>query len=192
MITKSTGFLLAVFCALGSMAQTTQDISSGAVRNIFDLLRTIPGVEIGASAGMKTPQVFVRDARNMKGKVAALFVVDQAIYEGDIASLNPMDIASAAVLKDAASTAAYGARGFGGVILITTKNGKGIAPAAVSTYEKSAYQYFISKGIEMKIIGKDGKTIANGIITKETDSSILVRKKEILKQNIEKVEIITQ
>ena len=162
------------------------------MRNIFDLLRTIPGVEIGASAGMKTPQVFVRDARNMKGKVAALFVVDQAIYEGDIASLNPMDIASAAVLKDAASTAAYGARGFGGVILITTKNGKGTAPAAVSTYEKSAYQYFISKGIEMKIIGKDGKTIANGVITKETDSSILVRKKEIHKQNIEKVEIITQ
>lgn len=192
MITKSTGFLLAVCCALGSMAQTTQDISSGAVRNIFDLLRTIPGVEIGASAGMKTPQVFVRDARNMKGKVAALFVVDQAIYEGDIASLNPMDIASAAVLKDAASTAAYGARGFGGVILITTKNGKGTPPAAVSTYEKSAYQYFISKGIEMKVIGKDGKTIANGVITKETDSSILVRKKEILKQNIEKVEIITQ
>ena len=192
MITKSTGFLLAIFCALASMAQTTQDISSGAVRNIFDLLRTIPGVEISASAGMKTPQVFVRDARNMKGKVAALFVVDQAIYEGDIASLNPMDIASAAVLKDAASTAAYGARGFGGVILITTKNGKGTAPAAVSTYEKSAYQYFISKGIEMKIIGKDGKTIANGIITKETDSSILVRKKEIHKQNIEKVEIITQ
>lgn len=192
MIIKSTGFLLAIFCALASMAQTTQDISSGAARTIFDLLRTIPGVEIGANAGMKTPQVFVRDARNMKGKVAALFVVDQAIYEGDIASLNPMDIASAAVLKDAASTAAYGARGFGGVIIITTKNGKGTTPAAVSTYEKSAYQYFISKGIEMKIIGKDGKTIANGIITKETDSSILVRKKEILKQNIEKVEIITQ
>lgn len=192
MITKSAGFLLAIFCVMGSMAQTTQDISSGAARTIFDLLRTIPGVEISASAGMKTPQVFVRDARNMKGKVAALFVVDQAIYEGDIASLNPMDIASAAVLKDAASTAAYGSRGFGGVILITTKKGNNSIMPSINTYGKSAYQYFISNGTELRVIGKDGKTIATGTIKKETDSSILLRKKEILKRNIEKVEIITQ
>jgi TonB-dependent SusC/RagA subfamily outer membrane receptor len=192
MIIKSTGFLLGIMCVLGSFAQTTQDISSGAARTIFDLLRTIPGVEISANAGMKTPQVFVRDARNMKGKVPALFVVDQSIYEGDIASLNPMDIASAAVLKDAASTAAYGARGFGGVILITTKKGNNSIMPAVNTYGKSAYQYFISNGTELRVIGKDGKTIATGTIKKETDSSILLRKKEILKTTIEKVEIITQ
>ena len=194
MIIKLTGFLLAFFCVLGSMAQTTQDISSGAARNIFDLLRTIPGVEISMNSGsLKTQQqVYIRDARNMKGKVPAIFVVDKAIYEGDISLINPMDVASLTALKDEAATAAYGGRGFGGVIVITTKNGAGSAPAAVSTYEKSAYQYFISKGIELKIIGKEGKAIANGVITKETDSSILLRKKEILKRNIEKVEIITQ
>lgn len=194
MIIKSTGFLLAIFCVLGSMAQTTQDISSGAVRNIFDLLRTIPGVEISMNSGsLKTQQqVYIRDARNMKGKVPAIFVVDKAIYEGDISMINPMDVASMTALKDEAATAAYGGRGFGGVIVITTKNGSGTPAANVSTYEKSAYQYFISKGIELKIVGKDGKSIANGVITKETDSSILLRKKEILKKNIEKVEIITQ
>jgi TonB-dependent SusC/RagA subfamily outer membrane receptor len=194
MIIKSTGFLLAILCALGSIAQTTQDISSGAVRNIFDLLRTIPGVEISMNSGsLKTQQqVYIRDARNMKGKVPAIFVLDKAIYDGDISMINPMDVASLTALKDEAATAAYGGRGFGGVIVITTKNGTGTIPAAVSTYEKSAYQYFISKGIALKIVGKDGKAIANGIITKETDSSILLRKKEILKRNIEKVEIITQ
>lgn len=194
MITKSAGFLLAILCAMGSMAQTTQDISSGAARNIFDLLRTIPGVEISMNSGsLKTQQqVYIRDARNMKGKVPAIFVVDKAIYDGDISMINPMDVASLTALKDEAATAAYGGRGFGGVIVITTKNGTGTIPAAVSTYEKSAYQYFISKGIELKIIGKDGKAITNGVITKETDSSILLRKKEILKRNIEKVEIITQ
>ncbi len=194
MITKSTGFLLAIFCAMGSIAQTTQDISSGATRNIFDLLRTIPGVEISMNSGsLKTQQqVFIRDARNMKGKVPAIFVLDNAIYEGDISLINPMDVASMTALKDEASTAAYGSRGFGGVIVITTKKGSGAVPAAVSSYEKSAYQYFISKAIVLKIIGKDGKSIANGVITKETDSSILLRKKEILKRNIEKVEIITQ
>ena len=194
MIIKSTGFLLTIFCVLGSMAQTTQDISSGAARNIFDLLRTIPGVEISMNSGsLKTQQqVYIRDARNMKGKVPAIFVVDKAIYDGDISMINPMDVASLTALKDEAATAAYGGRGFGGVIVITTKNGKGTIPAAVSTYEKSAYQYFISKGVALKIVGKDGKAIANGVITKETDSSILLRKKEILKRNIEKVEIITQ
>lgn len=194
MITKPTGFLMGILCTLGSMAQTTQDISSGAARNIFDLLRTIPGVEISMNSGsLKTQQqVYIRDARNMKGKVPAIFVVDKAIYDGDISLINPMDVASMTALKDEAAKAIYGARGFGGVIIITTKNGTGTIPAVVSTYEKSAYQYFISRGIELKVVGKDGKTIANGVITKETDSSVLMRKKEILKKNIEKVEIITQ
>lgn len=194
MITKPTGFLMGILCTLGSMAQTTQDISSGAARNIFDLLRTIPGVEISMNSGsLKTQQqVYIRDARNMKGKVPAIFVVDKAIYDGDISLINPMDVASMTALKDEAAKAIYGARGFGGVIVITTKNGTGTIPAVVSTYEKSAYQYFISRGIELKVVGKDGKTIANGVITKETDSSVLMRKKEILKKNIEKVEIITQ
>jgi TonB-dependent SusC/RagA subfamily outer membrane receptor len=194
MIIKPTGFLMGILCALGSMAQTTQDISSGAVRNIFDLLRTIPGVEISMTSGsLKTQQqVYIRDARNMKGKVPAIFVVDKAIYDGDISLINPMDVASMTALKDEAAKAIYGARGFGGVIVITTKNGTGTIPAAVSTYEKYAYQYFISRGIELKVVGKDGKTLANGVITKETDSSVLMRKKEILKKNIEKVEIITQ
>ena len=194
MIIKSTGFLLAIFCALGSMAQTTQDISSGAARNIFDLLRTIPGVEISMTSGsLKTQQqVYIRDARNMKGKVPAIFVVDKAIYDGDISMINPMDVASMTALKDEAAKAVYGARGFGGVIVITTKNGTGTIPAEMNTYDKSAYQYFISKGTELKIIGKDGKIMTNGVIIKETDSSILLRKKEILKKNIEKVEIIIQ
>ena len=194
MIIKSTGFLMGILCVLGSMAQTTQDISSGTVRNIFDLLRTIPGVEISMhSSSLKTQQqVYIRDARNMKGKVPAIFVVDKAIYDGDISVINPMDVASMTALKDEAAKAIYGARGFGGVIVITTKNGTGTIPAAVSTYEKSAYQYLINRGIELKVVGKDGKTIANGVITKETDSSVLMRKKEILKKNIEKVEIITQ
>jgi TonB-dependent SusC/RagA subfamily outer membrane receptor len=194
MIIKSAGFLLGIFCVLGSFAQTTQDISSGTVRNIFDLLRTIPGVEISMNSGSlkAQQQVYIRDARNMKGKVPAIFVVDKAIYDGDISMINPMDVASMTALKDEAAKAVYGVRGFGGVIVITTKNGTGTIPAEMNTYEKSAYQYFISKGTELRIIGKDGKSIANGVITKESDSSILLRKKEILKKNILKVEIITQ
>jgi TonB-dependent SusC/RagA subfamily outer membrane receptor len=162
-------------------------------RNIYDLLRTIPGIEITPGNGTKDqPKVYIRDARNMKGKVAALFVLDKAIYDGDISMINPLDVADITVLKDAASAAAYGSRGFGGVVQITTKSGNASIPPAVNTFNKSAYQYFITKSIELRVIGKDGKTIANGVITKETDSSILMRKREILKKNIEKVEIIPQ
>lgn len=184
-------FLLAI--ALHASAQQTQDISSGAARNIYDLLRTVPGVEISSTASPRDqPKVYIREARNMRGKVAAIFVLDNVIYEGDIGAINPIDVASVTVLKDAASAAAYGARGFGGVIIITTKNGKGYVPPVVSSYEKSAYQYFINKGIELRVIGKDGKTMTTGIISKETDSSIIIRKKEIHKRLIEKVEMIIE
>jgi TonB-dependent SusC/RagA subfamily outer membrane receptor len=186
-------FSLLILIQFSAAAQTTQDISSGVARNIYDLLRTIPGIEIAPGNGTKDqPKVYIRDARNMKGKVAALFVLDKAIYDGDVSMINPLDVADITVLKDAASAAAYGSRGFGGVVLITTKSGKGTLPPSVSTYEKSAYQYFISKGMELRIIGKDGKSISAGVISRETDSSIFVRKKEILKSTIEKVEIIPQ
>jgi TonB-dependent SusC/RagA subfamily outer membrane receptor len=94
------------------------------------------------------------------------------------------------VLKDAASAAAYGSRGFGGVVLITTKNGKGFVPPVVNSYEKSAYQYFIKNGTELKVFGKDGKVITTGVISRETETSIFIRKKEVNKSLIEKVEMI--
>jgi TonB-dependent SusC/RagA subfamily outer membrane receptor len=175
----------------GLAAQTTQDISSGASRTIFDLLRTIPGVEVTPNMGGKSQQqVYVRDTRNMKGKVSALIVLNGVIYDGDITMINPIDVASVSLLKDEAASSVYGSRGFGGVILITTKDGKGVLPAEVNSYEKSAYQYFISKGTELKIIGLDGKTITTGVISKETDSTIMVRKKSIHKKTIQKVEMV--
>ena len=57
-----------------------------------------------------------------------LFVVDGMILN-DISFLNPQDVASVSVLKDASATAIYGARGANGVIIITTKQGGGAAGA---------------------------------------------------------------
>jgi len=175
-----------------SLTLEAQDPSSGAVRNIYDMLRNVPGVEISLSTGAKSQQqVYIRDSRNLKGKIPATFVVDKVIYDGDVSLINPIDVADITVLKDAAAAAAYGSRAFGGVILINTKNGKTVIPPQISSYNQSAYQYFISKEIEIRVIGKDKKTIGTGIISKETDSSIFIRKKEILKNTIEKVEIVT-
>nr|WP_277235899.1 SusC/RagA family TonB-linked outer membrane protein [Phocaeicola salanitronis] len=59
----------------------------------------------------------------MNASNAPLYVVDGAVYNGDISNINPSDIESMTVLKDAASTSLYGSSAGNGVILITTKKG---------------------------------------------------------------------
>ena len=60
----------------------------------------------------------------MSSSNAPLYVVDGVPYDGDMSSINPQDIESLSVLKDAAANSIYGARGANGVILITTKSAK--------------------------------------------------------------------
>ena len=59
----------------------------------------------------------------MSASNSPLYVVDGIPFDGSISSINPQDIESMTVLKDAAANAIYGARGANGVILITTKKG---------------------------------------------------------------------
>ncbi|MDO5128519.1 MAG: TonB-dependent receptor [Prevotellaceae bacterium] len=83
-----------------------------------------PGVQITQSTG-QAGDGFKVNIRGIgtTGNSAPLYVID-GITGGDINSLNPSDIESIDVLKDAASAAIYGARAANGVILITTKQGK--------------------------------------------------------------------
>ena len=83
-----------------------------------------PGVSIMSSSGQPGSGYNV-NIRGMgtTGSYAPLYVID-GVTGGDINSLNPSDIESIDVLKDAASCAIYGARGANGVILVTTKQGK--------------------------------------------------------------------
>lgn len=88
----------------------------------------------GAVAGVQTlnangqpgvgSTVRIRGVGSINANMSPLYVLDGVPYDGDIAALNPSDIASMTVLKDAAAAALYGARGANGVILITTKRGK--------------------------------------------------------------------
>ena len=83
-----------------------------------------PGVQIVQSSGQAGSgyKVNIRGIGTM-GDSAPLYVID-GVAGGDINSLNPNDIESIDVLKDAASAAIYGARAANGVILVTTKQGK--------------------------------------------------------------------
>jgi TonB-linked SusC/RagA family outer membrane protein len=68
--------------------------------------------------------VVIRGTRSIQGSNSPLYVVDGVILMGDMNDINPNDIASMEILKDASSTAIYGSRGANGVVLITTKSGK--------------------------------------------------------------------
>ncbi len=91
------------------------------------LAGTTPGVQIISSSGDPTggsPTIRIRGIGSMNASSSPLIVVDGAPYEGSISDINPNDVESMSVLKDAAASAIYGHRGANGVILITTKRGK--------------------------------------------------------------------
>jgi TonB-linked SusC/RagA family outer membrane protein len=101
-----------------------------------------PGVTVQNNGGdpTSTPKVYVRGMGGINGE-SALTIVDGSIYTGG--PINPNDIESINVLKDAAA-AIYGARASGGVILITTKKGKA-GSASVSIDAKLGWQYAAKK-----------------------------------------------
>lgn len=85
----------------------------------------VSGLDIGAtnSAGGE-PSMQMRGQKSISGSNDPLIVVDGVIFMGSINDINPNDIASYDILKDATSAAAYGSRSANGVIIITTKKGK--------------------------------------------------------------------
>lgn len=90
------------------------------------LAGNVSGVQVLQTNGQpgSAPTVRIRGIGSINGSSSPLYVVDGMPFDGDIATLNTMDIESMTVLKDAAAAALYGARGANGVILITTKRGK--------------------------------------------------------------------
>ncbi|MFD2036308.1 SusC/RagA family TonB-linked outer membrane protein [Belliella marina] len=84
-----------------------------------------PGVNVSTNSGRPGGQtnVRIRGNNSVNASNSPLYVVDGVIGAGPINYLNPNDIASMEVLKDASATAIYGARGANGVIIVTTKRG---------------------------------------------------------------------
>ena len=89
----------------------------------------ISGLNIGASnsAGQE-PSMLIRGQNSITGSNNPLIVLDGVIFLGSLSDINPNDIASFDILKDAVSAAAYGSRSANGVIAITTKKGRSPKP----------------------------------------------------------------
>lgn len=85
---------------------------------------SVPGIQIGqvTTAG-EDPSIQVRGVTTLDGNTSPLIVLDGIIYRGRMSDINPSDIQSVDVLKDASSMAIYGAQAANGVFLITSKRG---------------------------------------------------------------------
>ena len=98
-------------------SRVTTDVTSA-------LAGTTPGVQVIASSGdpaSGSPTIRIRGIGSMSASNSPLYIVDGMPYDGSISDINPNDVESMSVLKDAAASAIYGARGANGVVLITTR-----------------------------------------------------------------------
>ena len=98
--------------------------------NISQFLQgTVPGLNVGLSTvSGGTPPISIRGQVTLNGSQNVLIILDGIQYNQSLSSINPDDIASIDVLKDASATAVYGAQAANGVILITSRKGRGEKP----------------------------------------------------------------
>ena len=87
---------------------------------------TVAGVQMTSSSGEpgQSGSIRIRGIGSINASSDPLYIVDGAPYEAGIANINPQDIESISILKDASASAIYGARGANGVVIITTKKAK--------------------------------------------------------------------
>ena len=106
---------------------SADDLAKTQSSNVSDaLIGKVAGMQMSSSSGRPGAQasITVRGPGSLYSGTQPLWVVDGMPYEGDINHINPADIESITVQKDAASNALYGARGANGVIMVTTKRAK--------------------------------------------------------------------
>lgn len=105
---------------------STKKLSSRPVSNVTKALDSqVAGIQTTSGGGQPGDgaSVRVRGFGSINASSTPLYVVDGIPYDGNLAAINPNDIESMTVLKDASAGALYGARGANGVIMITTKKG---------------------------------------------------------------------
>ncbi|GAB1450784.1 TonB-dependent receptor [Draconibacterium sp.] len=125
----------------GAVSQiNAEKLEKEATSNITSLLRgAMPGMNVNMSSSAKglsgAEEMLIRGQTSLRANDsdgdlkerkanAPLIVLDGMIYYGDLSEINPSDIETFDVLKDASSAAIYGSRAANGVVLITTKKGK--------------------------------------------------------------------
>lgn len=116
----------------GSFAGSAQAVNAETIENKSPseiskaLAGEVAGVQVVTTSGQPgtNASIRIRGIGSMSGNGGSpLYVVDGVPYDGDISAIDPGDIASTTILKDATATSLYGSRGAHGVVVITTKKG---------------------------------------------------------------------
>jgi TonB-linked SusC/RagA family outer membrane protein len=135
--------------AVGSVS--AEQIAQQPTTNVVEAIKgKVPGVDI-ISTGYKPGdgiQIRIRGTRSLKASNDPLYVLDGVPMAGSIGDLNPSDIESIEILKDASATAIYGSRGANGVVLVTTKKGNSSGRTRV-TYDTYAATQQATKKINV-------------------------------------------
>ena len=132
-----------------------KSIEKRAITNVTAALEgNASGVQVTAATGQpgESSSVRIRGFGSVNASNAPLYVVDGTVYNGSIGDINPADIESMTILKDAASTSLYGSSAGNGVILITTKKGRESGGTGVSLtinqgWSNRAYKDYKKVGI---------------------------------------------
>ena len=145
-----------------SFTGSAQTIKSEQIekRTVANVTKALDGLAAGVqtTSGSGQPgagaSVRIRGFGSLNADSSPLYVVDGVPYDGNINALNPNDIESMTIIKDASAGALYGARGANGVVIVTTKRGSegaasvsfkgnwGISSRAIPRYETlDAYQW---------------------------------------------------
>lgn len=117
----------------GSVSTLKLEDSPVALRATTNVLQSLQGTVAGLNIGTQnrpgeTPSITVRGQNSINGSNNPLIVLDGVVFLGSMSDINPDDIATLDVLKDASAAAVYGSRAANGVIMVTTKKGKSDKP----------------------------------------------------------------
>lgn len=142
----------------GAATQINAEALEGrALTNITSAIEGAAGVQFSPGGGQpgESSSIRIRGFSSINNSNAPLYVVDGFVFTGSLSSINPQDIESISILKDAASTALYGSRASNGVVILTTKSGKngqsqfnvnistGVSTRGIQEYDRvSAQEYY--------------------------------------------------
>ena len=137
--------------SVGSLNLETSPVALAPNLNVLESLKgNVSGLNIGAtnSAGGE-PSILIRGQNSIHGVNTPLIVLDGVIFMGSLSDINPSDIATIDVLKDATSAAAYGSRSANGVIAVTTKRGRTGKPV-ISFNSSVGFQQWQNQPVMLK------------------------------------------
>ncbi|WP_316797851.1 TonB-dependent receptor [Pedobacter frigidisoli] len=133
---------------VGAVAQVNaDDLGKRPITNAMAALEgAAPGIQVNNTSGQPgaEPTVRIRGFTTINGSNTPLYVIDGVVFGGNVSDINPADIESISVLKDASATTLYGNRASNGVIIMTTKKGR----KGSSSLNLIANQGFYNRGIK--------------------------------------------